>query len=608
MFYLTLILVFIRLGAFFALLPIFFPKGTPNIVKVGFSLLLAFILTETMKLGNIKDIGTMTFILLCMKEVITGLTLGYITNLIFFSAKLGGQLIDTQIGFSMINMFDPTTGTNVTVIENLLYWLSMMLYFAVDGHHVLIRALIDSFSAIPLGTYVLSEATFYLILKAFVTFFSLGLKIAIPLILIILIADIVMGLVSRTVPQLNIMILGLPVKLIVGLTALSLALPILGKLIISVFNQYPDLIKGLFKTIPLVFIFASEDKTEDATPKKLEEAKKKGQMPKSKDVNIAFTLLGITLALTMFGGFLNSSIQAYLKNYLGHYLNYELTYNNLFSLSLNFILRAMIFIMPIAIPVMIFGILSNYVQTGFMFTTETLKPDLSKINPISGFKRMFSMRTFLNLFKDLAVVSLLCYEGYKYVKDNYNTITSMGFLPLSSVLKSFGGVVISIFYKITLILIVFALIDFIYQRRQFKKEMRMTKQEIKEEMKQQEGDPLIKSKLRQKGRELASRRMMQKVPEATVVITNPTHIAIALKYEEGQKEAPIVVAKGADLVALRIKEIAKENNVPIVENKPLARLIYKTVELDMEIPQDMYQTVAEILAAMYKINKKGRRK
>ena len=175
---------------------------------------------------------------------------------------------------------------------------------------------------------------------------------------------------------------------------------------------------------------------------------------------------------------------------------------------------------------------------------------------------------------------------------------------MSEILKNYGSIVINIFYRITLVLIVIALADFIYQKRQYKKEMRMTKQEIKEEIKQQEGDQQIKNKIRQKGRELASGRMMRKVPEATVVITNPTHIAVALKYEDGQEKAPILVAKGADLVALKIKEIAKENEIPIIENKPLARLIYKEVELDYEIPETMYQAVAEILAVIYKLKKK----
>ena len=584
--------------------PVFFPKGTPSIVKVGFTMILSYIIVPTVGTKVSLDAGTFQFILLCAKEVLAGLTLGYVTNLLFNVAKMGGQLIDSQMGLSMVNMFDPTTGTNITLIENMLYWFSMMIYFGVDGHHVLIRALVESFNAVPLGKYILSNATFPVILKAFSTFFAIGLKIAIPVVLIILISDIILGLINRTVPSLNIMILGLPVKLLVGLTALTLALPLLSKIIISAFNQYPDVIKGIFKTVPFIFIFASEDKTEEPTQKKLDDAKKKGQIAKSKDVSIALTLIAITLSLTMFGGFISSNIMAYLKNYLGHYLNYNITYNNLFSLNLNITLRAFLFILPIAVPVMVIGVASNFIQSGFISTTETLKPDLKKLNPISGFKRIFSMRTLVNLVKDLAVVSLLCYIGYTYVRDNYRKILNIGYVPMSEILKNYGSIVINIFYRITLVLIVIALADFIYQKRQYKKEMRMTKQEIKEEIKQQEGDQQIKNKIRQKGRELASGRMMRKVPEATVVITNPTHIAVALKYEDGQEKAPILVAKGADLVALKIKEIAKENEIPIIENKPLARLIYKEVELDYEIPETMYQAVAEILAVIYKLKKK----
>ena len=166
-----------------------------------------------------------------------------------------------------------------------------------------------------------------------------------------------------------------------------------------------------------------------------------------------------------------------------------------------------------------------------------------------------------------------------------------------------GSLIVSIFFKITIVMITIALADYIYQRYQFNKDLRMTKQEIKEEYKQSEGDPQIKGKIRQKQKEMAMRRMMQEVPKATVVVTNPTHISVAIKYEEG-KNAPIVVAKGADNVALRIKELAKENDVPIIENKPLARLMYKEVELDEEVPVEMYQAVAEILALVYKLEKK----
>jgi len=179
-----------------------------------------------------------------------------------------------------------------------------------------------------------------------------------------------------------------------------------------------------------------------------------------------------------------------------------------------------------------------------------------------------------------------------------------GSLRMEVILGNFGNLVIDIFFKISIIMLIISVADYAYQRYKHNKDLKMSMQEIKEEYKQQEGDPQIKSKIRQKQREMASSRMMQAVPDATVVITNPTHLAVAIKYEQGGEGAPIVVAKGADNVAIKIKEIAKENDIPIIENKPLARLIYKELDLDTEIPADMYQAVAEILALVYKLKKR----
>lgn len=214
---------------------------------------------------------------------------------------------------------------------------------------------------------------------------------------------------------------------------------------------------------------------------------------------------------------------------------------------------------------------------------------------------MFSARTVVELIKDISLVSIVGYVGFKFLKDNYSAIINLNNLRFHILLEAFGKFAFSIFFKITLIMVVIALADFIFQKRQFKKDMKMTKQEIKEEFKQMEGDPQIKGKIKQKQREMAMKRMMQSVPDATVVITNPTHFAVALRYKDGIDSAPRLVAKGADYVAIKIKEKAKDSDVPIVENKPLARLIYNEVELDSEIPVEMYQAVAEILAVVMKL-------
>lgn len=600
----ALIFVFIRLTAFFVTVPIFFPKGTPNAVKVGLMLVLSYILMPGVYTSNVPAISSMgLFIIAAINEVITGLTLGFITNLCFNFIRFAGSLIDLQIGFGMITMYDPTSTSNTTLIEHLMYWISIIIFLIIDGHHMLIRQLIDSFNYVHIGNFVLYQNSIMEIVKAFAEFFSIGIKIAIPIVLIILLTDFTLGLVARTVPQLNVMILGLPIKIVVGLAVFSLALPLIINLIVGSFESMPDVFKGFYKTIPVLLIFASEDKTEEATPRKKSEARKKGQVAKSKEVALSMTLLASTLVILILGQYMITSFKDTLTVFLGSYLNTTLDYGSILKITLLSIYRVAVVFLPIVLPIMLMGIFANFVQTGVLFSKEPIKPDFKKLNPINGFKRMFSLRSFVELFKDLAMVIIVGYVGYAFIRDNYINILTIGNLTPAGIFKQLGSLIVSIFTKITIIMMVIALADYIFQRFQYKKDMRMTKQEVKEEFKQDEGDPEIKSKRKQIARQLAMGRMMSQVPKATVVVTNPTHISVALKYEEGMS-APKVVAKGADYIALKIKEKAKQSDIPIIENRPLARLIFEKVELDDEIPVDMYEAVAEILAIVYKIKKK----
>lgn len=604
LYFTALILITIRMFCFFLVVPVFFPNGTPNTVKTGLTLVMAYILVPGIDYSGIQTINNnMSFIINCMNEAVAGLTLGFITNLCFMAVRVAGNLMDFQMGFSMMTMFDPNSNSNTTLMEHLLYWFSIVVFFIVDGHHMLIKALMESFSVIKLGNFFLSQDSINVIIRVFIEYFGIALKIAIPIVLIIFITDLTLGLIGRTVPQLNLMILSLPIKILLGLTAFCFALPLFLKVIENSFYGIPDAIRGFYKTIPLLIIFASDDKTEEATPKKKSDARKKGQIPKSKDVGLALTLLSSTIVIASLGGFIGNELKTTMITFLNNYLTMTLDYSSVQKISVIVIWRLAVTFLPIVVPIMAIGVLASFLQTGALITGEPLKPDLTKLNPINGFKRIFSMRSLVQLIKDSAIVSIVGYIGYKFIKDNYTYILTLGDLNAAGVVSAIGKLAVGIFYRITIIMIIIALADYIYQRYQFNKDLRMTKQEIKEEYKQQEGNPEIKGKIKQKQREMAMRRMMQEVPKATVVVTNPTHISVALKYEEGQS-APMVVAKGADSVALKIKEIAKENDVPIIENKPLARLMYKELDIDQEVPVEMYQAVAEILALVYKIKKK----
>jgi len=606
-YYLGFIMVLLRISAFVIGIPIFFPTGTPASAKIGFCVIFTFLILPGVNYQNVQLITNNTgLIIFAIDEVITGLTLGFITKFCFFSAQLAGQLMDFQIGFSMMSLFDPVSNENVTLLGTLLYWVSMVMFFVVDGHHMLIRAIIDSFNVVEIGKFILSQATAMMMVKIFVEFFTLGLKIAIPIILIIIITDISLGLISRTVPQLNVMILGMPIKILVGLSCFALVLPTAITLIVNSFYTIPDVIKAFYRVIPLLIVISADsgEKTEDATPKKKSDSKKKGQVAKSKELSSTMTLLTSTLLLVLLGAYMLENLKGVVILFLNNYLTLTVTEETFKTVLLVSVIKFGLLILPIVVPIMIMGVIASLMQSGFILTGEPLKPDFKKLSIISGFKKIFSMRSVVDLLKNLAIISTIAYVAYDYIKSNYLDIMNYGSLKIDAVLGVFGKLVIDIFFKIAIIMLIISIIDFAYQKYKHNKELKMSVQEIKEEYKQQEGDPQIKNKIRQKQREMASSRMMQAVPDATVVITNPTHLAIAIKYEQGGEGAPIVVAIGADYVAIKIKELALKNDIPIIENKPLARLIYKELELGSEIPTQMYGAVAEILALVYKLKKR----
>lgn len=246
----------------------------------------------------------------------------------------------------------------------------------------------------------------------------------------------------------------------------------------------------------------------------------------------------------------------------------------------------------------------NMLQFKFQISTKPLKPKFSKLNPISGMKRLFSKDKIVELIKSIAKIVLIMFIVYSTVKDDWVYLVKFYGMPLNQAIEAIGNIVINMGLKISLVFMIVAFVDLIYQRRKFNNDIKMTKQEVKDEYKNAEGDPQIKGKIRSKMREASQRRMMQDVPKADVVITNPTHFAVAIKYDASTGSAPIVLAKGADYVAQKIKEIARENKVEIVENKPLARMLYANVDIGQEVPPELYQAVAEVLAMVYKMQGK----
>lgn len=349
-------------------------------------------------------------------------------------------------------------------------------------------------------------------------------------------------------------------------------------------------------------LFAGE-KTEKATPRKKQEARKKGQVLKSQEVNSAILLFIVFLGLKIFFPYIFDGLRKiFITTYQG-YITYNLEYNTLTSYLQTVIFEFIKLSLPLLILAMVAGLASNWMQVGFLFTTESLKMKLNRINPIEGFKRIFSKKAIVELLKSLFKIGLILYIAWVTIKGKLVQLPYFMDVSLENSVTFISDAVFTVGIRITMVLMVIAGFDYLYQRYDYEENLKMSKQEVKEEYKTIEGDPQIKAKIKEKQRQMSMQRMMQDVPKANVIITNPTHFAIAIKYT-AEMGAPVVVAKGVDLVAQRIKEVAIENNVVIVENKPLAQGLYKNSEIGEAIPEAFYQAVAEVLAFVYKIKKK----
>ncbi|MBQ8488198.1 MAG: flagellar biosynthesis protein FlhB [Pseudobutyrivibrio sp.] len=346
------------------------------------------------------------------------------------------------------------------------------------------------------------------------------------------------------------------------------------------------------------------EKTEEPTSKKLSDARKEGKVAKSKEIVNGVSLLGFFFALRVFFGFAGVRIGEIFKWIYAIFpdvvgMKDGLTIQAFIGIFRSLILKTLIILLPFLAIGFATDFVGNLIQVGWKPTLKPLEPKLSKFNPISGFKRIFSKQSIVNLIFALAKIILVFYIAYTSIKDQANTLFLLYDISFNAALSLIFQIIVDTGIKISIVYIVLGFADYAYQRWKFKDDMKMTKQEVKDEYKNTEGDPQIKGKQRQRMMESSQRRMMKNVPQADVVITNPTHIAVAILYDNTKDEAPRVVAKGEDYLAKKIKDLAKESDVPIVENKPLARALYATVEIDEAIPPELYQAVAEILAVVY---------
>ncbi|MDF0725171.1 flagellar biosynthesis protein FlhB [Cytobacillus sp. S13-E01] len=350
-------------------------------------------------------------------------------------------------------------------------------------------------------------------------------------------------------------------------------------------------------------LFAGE-KTEKATPKKRQESRKKGQVAKSADVNTAFLLIFIFLLLLFIGGFMRDKMIDIFTHSFQEYLLINVTVESVHRLFLEILSEVAIVVGPIMLIAIVAGVAANLMQIGFLFSIESIQMKLNKIDPIQGFKRIYSIRAIVEMLKSILKIIFVGAVTFTVIWLQLEEILLLSQMSVGSALVFLGKLTIQMGLSAAFALLFLSVLDYLYQKYDHEKNIKMSKQDIKDEYKKSEGDPLIKSKIKQKQREMAMQRMMQEVPKADVVITNPTHYAIALKYDEDKMDAPYVVAKGVDFVAQKIKELAKENSIATVENRPLARALYSQTEIGDAVPEEFFKAVAEILAFVYRLKQK----
>ena len=345
-----------------------------------------------------------------------------------------------------------------------------------------------------------------------------------------------------------------------------------------------------------------EDKTEEPTEKRRRDARDKGQVARSQELNTVFVLMTGFLSLRILWEYVYNNIAEYTV-YIFDHLAQSTSIETIREIFLGMMLLLAKTSFPIMVAILVMGLAINIYQVGFVISTQRLELNLERLNPINGFGRMFSKRSLVELVKSFFKIIIIGSFLYTYLKDHIPFMPYLIYFDLPKSLEEIADIIFVMVYKVLAIIMIMAVLDYMYQKWQLTQDLKMSKQEVKDEHKQVEGDPQIKSKIRRKQREMAMMRMMQEVPKADVIITNPTHLAIALMYKQGMV-APLIIAKGQDLVAERIKQIARENKITIVENKPLARALYETTEVGDSVPHELYQAVAEVLAYVYRLKKR----
>jgi flagellar biosynthetic protein FlhB len=343
------------------------------------------------------------------------------------------------------------------------------------------------------------------------------------------------------------------------------------------------------------------DKSEEPTAKKKKDAIDKGQIGRSQDLSSAVILLTGLCALALFGGKFVNTLMGLMRDLLGgSYLHWQPSAINLSNFAM-YLLQTMIYmLMPILLMLLVVGLIGNIAQVGIHFTTKTLEPKLSKVFSLKNFTRLFGSQAWVELIKGILKMAVVGYISYHVIRERFDDILYVADMQLGVFVSFLLDIIVEVLIKVIIFLLILGIVDLIYQKRKTHNELKMTKQDVRDEHKNAKGDPKIQAARRKAMLKLHQQFMMKELPSATVVITNPTHLAIALRYERGKDQVPLIIAKGADKLAERIKEIAREHDIPLYENVPLARAMYDAVEVGAPLPAEFFSGVAEVLAYVFR--------
>jgi flagellar biosynthetic protein FliR/FlhB len=504
------------------------------------------------------------------------------------------------MGFGMFNLIDPSSHAQVTIVAEWEQLVALLVFLVLDVHHLLIEALLASFRTAPPGAVVLAAGGLQTVFHVAGDVFGIGVRIAAPVVIVLLMTNAALGVLARSIPQLNVFVLGFPVNVGVGCScwgrrcrSRSACSPVAS----------PASTWSSTTWCEGSSMADDADRTESATPKRREEARKKGQVLLSPELSpIAVLLTAVTIA-TVGGPLALARTRGVLATWLAAVGPTAVHDDPTWPLVARALQDILGFLAPFFLATGAAGVAAVVAQVGFKVTPELLVPDFGRISPAKGFKRLFSPNAAAELLKSIVKIGLVLLLAYSVITGFLGDLISTPGMALPEILGVAGSGLHRLLVRIAVVLLVFGAADWFWQRRRHEQSLKMSRQEVKQESKDSEGDPLIRGRFKRAHRELAKRRMLAEVKTADVVLTNPTHYAVALRYQADEMRAPRVVAKGVDEVAQRIKDEARHAGVPIVERRALARALFRSVQLGGEIPPALYRAVAEILAYIYSLRR-----